>query len=149
MRAFLLLLAMVAMAAFAGRPRTYTNTSTGGTSTDLSSATAGVSLNDATVVRVSVASYTGTITGGSLCAVYQGLDGGSTGWRRNKGLDLTIPATTRPDGGTVTSVTLPDLEVKGAFGRVAFLGCGITGTATDGGTNTYEVVTESWGPNFP
>lgn len=145
----LLLVLTMSLLAFAGSPRSYTVSSSGGVGADPSSVTAGVSISDATAIRVRASSYTGTITGGSLCAFYLPADGGAAGWQRNKGLDLTIPATSRPDGGTVTSVTMPDISVVGGFGRVAFIACGITGTATDAGTNTYNVTTESWGPNYP
>lgn len=142
MKTLVFIVAMLTGAA----PRVFEKTSSSGTDhVPLNSASQGVGLDEASSIRVSVVAPTGTITGGKLCAFYylQSVDGGTSQWVRNANLDITIPSTVLPDGGTVSAVVTPDLEVKGAYGRVAFVACGVTGTATN-----MTVRTESFDKGF-
>jgi len=146
---FLVVILAGSLAALAGPPRSWVVTNSGASGIDPVATNEGVGLGQIQGIRVRVSSVTGTITGGTLCAYYLAQDGGSGAWSRNKGLDFTIPSVTRVDGGGVSSVTLPDLAVAGAFGRAVWVACGVTGVATDGGTNSYSVTTEAYGPGLP
>lgn len=148
MRKVALCVTLLAAVVWAG-PVSWSVTTTGGGGTTPASSVNGVGLSNMTVLRVSVAAVAGTVTGGKVCAFYK--PPASTvgaAWRHNGLLDLTLSSNVAPDGGTESSQQLPDLAVVGQYGFAAYVPCGLTGTASDGGVNQYTVTTEAWGPSL-
>ena len=147
------LVSLVAFAQIVSRPprsNTVTNNAIG---TPPTSATAGVRLDTATAIRVTVRAPNGTVTGGKVCAYYLPLDGGSADggavWIHNPSLDLTVPTLTSPDGGAERAVVFPDLLTYARYGSVSYIACNLTGTADDAGVNSYGITTEVFAPTLP
>lgn len=158
-RIFLIaLVAFGAVALAASMPRQASVTVSGGTGVRPTSPDAGVALDGpASSIRVTLSLVNGNVSGGKLYCYYLGPSRFTNGtpyypsnsWVRCPMLDLTVPTATEIDAGVIRSMVFPDFIVVGSYGRVSFVPGTLTGTADDGGTNTYTVLTEAWGKTSP
>lgn len=161
MKRFILIAAAV-LAAFAfaaAVPRRATVSVSGGTGLAPTTPDAGVAMDgNATSIRVVLTVGAGNVSGGKLYCYYLGPTGvgqpprptyPTNTWVRCPLLDLTVPTATEIDAGVIRGMVWPDFEVVGGYGHISFVPGTLTGTADDGGTNTYTVTTEAWGKTSP